>query len=232
MLTTLLAVAGLTAQAIYLVTRRTRDDPWWRVAVLSVVMMLLLGKAVWEGHPGAATRVLLPLSLAFTVVAVRQRASFAWIVLGALPVCSGVTALWDVPHDATEIGAGRHDRGAYVVRLGDGWYGPERQGRNAWAWTANRGVLVVESRARAEVTTRVRLGLRAMSDRSVEIRQGNVVLWSGVVGRTQQQVDVAGARLTGGGATLEVSSAAPPERESAQADARALGFAIYNPRLK
>jgi hypothetical protein len=231
MITTLLAVAGLTAQAVYIATRRQTDDPWWRIGIVSVALMLLLGQAVWEGHPGAATRVLLPLSLAFTVLAVRQRASLAWLVLGALPVCSGVTALWNVPHDATEIGAGRHEHGAYLVRLGDGWYGPERQGRNTWAWTANRGALDVESQHTVDTTNRLRVGVRAMTDRRVEIRQGDVVLWSGMAGKTLQTVDVAGVRLAGGRATLEFSSAAPPERESASADARGLGFAVYNVRL-
>ncbi len=232
MIATLLAVAGLTAQAVYIATRPRRDDPWWRIGAASIALLLLLGTAVWEGYPGAATRVLLPLSLAFTVLAVRQRASFAWLVLGALPVFSGVLALWDVPNDPLELGAGVRDRGAYVVRLGDGWYGGEHHRRDTWAWTAQRGTLAFEAWPRANGSAHVRVGLRAMSKRMVEVRQKNYMVWHFQVGPTLQWFDLNDVRLEGGRATLEFSSAEAPVKESPNADARGLGFAVYDAQLK
>lgn len=86
--TTLLATVGLTAQAAY-VLRRAPDDAWWRLGAMQVLMMALLGTAVWEGHPGAATRVLLPLGIVFAVLAVRDRASWRWLFAGGLVVFAG-----------------------------------------------------------------------------------------------------------------------------------------------
>jgi hypothetical protein len=54
------------------------------------VMMLCLGTAVWEGFPGAATRVLLPLNLAFNLLAHRVRAGLGWLLAGNLTVFAGL----------------------------------------------------------------------------------------------------------------------------------------------
>ena len=48
---------ALTVQAVYLVRRPRGNDAWWRAGAMWVLMMALLGTSVWEGHPGAATRV-------------------------------------------------------------------------------------------------------------------------------------------------------------------------------
>jgi hypothetical protein len=231
MITTLLALAGLTVQALYIVKRLRRDDAWWRIGVAHALMMLFLGTAVWEGHPGAATRVLLPLSLAATVLMVRERAALGWIALGALSIGSGVLALWDVPHDAHELGAGRNDRSAFVARIGDGWYGAERHARDVWAWTAQRGTLSVEVTPATTATVRLQIGLRAISDREVEIREGDVVRWRGTTGPKLQWVELDGVRLVSGRAALELVSAAAPVPESATPGARALGFAVYGVRI-
>src|SRR5262249_47973782 len=63
--TTLLATLALTAQAAYLIARPSIEDRWWRIGAAYVALFFVLGEAVWEGFPGAATRVLLPMTLAF-----------------------------------------------------------------------------------------------------------------------------------------------------------------------
>ena len=83
-LTTLLALAGLTVQLVYLSFRRQVSDHWWRLGAAYGVLLLCLGPLVWEGHPGAYTRVLLPLALAFNVLAVRGRAGLGWLLGGNL----------------------------------------------------------------------------------------------------------------------------------------------------
>jgi hypothetical protein len=66
----LAATLGLTAQAVYLVisVRRHAASAWWRLAAPYVVLMCGLDFAVWGGYPGAATRVLLPMTIAFNVL--------------------------------------------------------------------------------------------------------------------------------------------------------------------
>jgi hypothetical protein len=123
--TTVLATVGVTVQAVFVVLHRKFDDRWWRVGAAYVVLMLFLGKAVWEDFPGAAMRVLLPLTLAFNVLAHRWRASLAWLVVGNLGVFAGLIALRDSPFVGQELAAVRSGDVAAIVRPGEGWYAVE-----------------------------------------------------------------------------------------------------------
>ncbi|MGH7943857.1 MAG: hypothetical protein ACREH8_21575 [Opitutaceae bacterium] len=225
--TTLLALIGLTAQAAYLLRRVRLDDPWWRVGMSGVAMMTLLGTAVWEGHPGAATRVLLPMGAAFAVLAVRERAATAWLVAGGMTVFSGVLALWHVPQDGRELDAGRFDGGSYIARIDTGWFGVERDRRSAWAWTEREGKLTIETSPRTAFPVQVRIKLRAITPREVEVRDGETVLWRGVVNTQREWIEFAARPQAPGRLSLELGSGAASVRENEQADARGLGFAVY-----
>ena len=72
---TLAATFSLVVQAVFFVVHRRAAEPWWRVGAIYMGLMVCLGPSVWAGFPGAATRVLLPLTLAFNVLAVRGRAA-------------------------------------------------------------------------------------------------------------------------------------------------------------
>ncbi len=87
------ALIGLTTQLAVLVSTRGWRTGWGRVGLAYAVLMLVLGPAVWEDHPGAAPRVLLPMTVAFNV-ALRERAWF-WplYVLGNLTVIPGLAAI-------------------------------------------------------------------------------------------------------------------------------------------
>ncbi len=91
----LCGIASLTAQAAYLLWRRDLGSAWWRVAAIYAGMMILLHGVVWDGHPGAVTRVLLPLTIGFNVLLARERgpAFWAWLVAGNLLVIPGLTVL-------------------------------------------------------------------------------------------------------------------------------------------
>ncbi len=231
--TTLLATLALSVQAVYVLRRLRWDDPWWRVGAVNVILMALLGKAVWEGHPGAATRILLPLGVVFAVLVVRDRARWGWIVAGGLTVGSGLLALWEVPHDPREIAAGKFSGGSYVGRVETGWFGVERQSATAWAWTARTGSLAIETSPAGSVPARLRLKLRAISPREVEVREGGTVIWRGLVDPVARWVEVPlSAPPVPGRRQLELRSAADPVREGPQPDARALGFAVYGMELR
>jgi len=266
-LATVLALCGLSLQAVYVIKRPRWANAWWRAAAVGVAMLLCFGTSVWEGNPGAAHRVLLPLSLAFAVLALRDGARWGWILVGNLSVLSGMLALWTVPHDVREIGAGRSEGIRYVIRLGNGWYGCEQAKSKLWSWTAQGGDLEVRawpqgssSQENPSSPVKLQLGLRALSPRTVEIRAGSALLWRGTVGVKLQQAVVEhdlrarwlqprsgpnnhyAQRATEvalhlnppeerGEITLHFSCAEAPVREGASADARELGFAIYNPVL-
>lgn len=230
--TTLLATVALTTQAVFLLCRRRPDEPWWRVGAAGVAMMVMLGTSVWEGHPGASTRVLLPMSVAFAVLTVRERAGWTWASLGALSVFSGVLALWHVPHDPRELAAGRFSQGAYLVRPETGWHGVERNDRAAWAWSAGRAVLAIETAPRAGNPAVFRVKLRAMTPRPLEVRSAGQVVWQGEVGERSAWIEFTAAPRESGRWILELHSEAPAVREGGHPEARALGFAVYDVELK
>jgi hypothetical protein len=79
-------IVSLTVQAAYLLYRRQYASPWWRIAILYAVLMLTVHKVVWDGYPGAVTRVTLPLVFGFNILLAREegRRFWAWFVAGNL----------------------------------------------------------------------------------------------------------------------------------------------------
>ena len=229
--TSALAMLGLTVQAGYLAFCPQPAERWWRVGFVYVVLMLCLGTAVWEGHPGAALRVLLPLTLAFNVVAHRRRAALVWLIVGNLGVGAGLLSLRDVPTDAHELAAVRRGSVAGIVDIGPGWYGREETSRHHWSWARQSGQLQLETWPKLKpATLRLQFGLRGLTPRTVVLRQDGREIWRAEVGmaRTNYSVDVT---VAGGHATLEFSSDAPAIRENDTPIARELGFALYDLRL-
>jgi hypothetical protein len=83
---TLTTVIALTVQAIFVVWTRWWSEPWWRIAAGYAALMALVDWAVWEGHPGAITRVVLPLTFGFNLLLAKRepRRFWIWFVLGNL----------------------------------------------------------------------------------------------------------------------------------------------------
>lgn len=77
-----LTLVALTTQAVAFIWWRAWRDPWWRVGVGYVLLMLVLGPAVWEGQPAAVTRVVLPMTVAFNVLLPRGRWFWPLWILG------------------------------------------------------------------------------------------------------------------------------------------------------
>lgn len=225
--TSLFAVVGLTVQAAYVVLHRAVDHRWWRVGVAFVGLMLCLGTPVWEGFPGAATRVLLPLTVAFNVLAHRARAALVWLLLGNLSVFAGLLALRDVPTDRREIAAVRAGSAACIVRNGTGWYDREVTARHAWTWAREAGTLELETWPKSSARLRLSFDLRGLTPRSVVLTQDGLVVWQREIGVKREHFDVD-LTVSSGHAILRFASAEPPARESADAKARELGFALYD----
>lgn len=229
-ITTFLATVGITAQAAFFVTRWRLDDRWWRVGVAYTVMMLFLGTAVWEDFPGAAMRVLLPLTLAFNLVAHRTRAALPWLLVGNLTVFAGFVALRDVPTDYRELAAARSADTAVLAHTGDGWSGREETRRHHWSWCSGRGTLTLTAWPRTSAPAQLDFSLRAVSPRTIVIRQDGREVARFAVGTTLSPHSVP-LRIERGRASIEFSCDAPPQREGPNPDARALSFALYDLRL-
>ena len=229
--TTLLATLALSVQAAFFLTRLRLEDRWWRVGAAYVALLLCLGTAVWEGFPGAATRVLLPLTLAFNVLAHRNRAAAGWLLAGNLGVLAGLLALKDVPHDPAELAAVRGRGTACIATLREGWYGIERDSSHAWAWSGQRGTVALESWPKNAVAPRLEFSMRSLAPRIVTLRQAGREIWRGNVGTDRTPRQSVPVSLSGGRATIEFTTETPGVAESPNADARLLAFALYDTHL-
>ncbi len=229
--TTALATLGLTIQAAYIVIKLRLQDRWWRVGAAYVGLMLFLGTAVWEDYPGAAMRVLVPLTLAFNVLAHRVRAPLAWLLLGNLGIFAGLLAWRDVPRGSQELAAVRSGSAAVIARPGDGWFPAERHGRQRWQWSQARGAVIFETWPRsADLTVRLDFQLRSLTPRTVVLRQGGREIWHAEIGASLSSHHL-GVPITGGRGAIEFSTETPGLPESSVAGARVLAFALYDLRV-
>ncbi len=229
--TTLLATLGLTAQAAYFLMRPRWKERWWRAGAGYVALFLFLGAAVWEGFPGAATRVLLPLTLAFNVLAERDRAPLRWLLAGNLTVAAGLLAVKDVPRDPAELAAMRARGTACVATLGEGWYGSERASGDTWVWCRGRGAVSIEAWPKDAQTLRLEFGARSLVPRALILRQAGREIWRGAVGVERTSRQSVAVQLAGGRAEVEFDTDAPAVPEVSGAGARSLSFALYDARL-
>ena len=93
---TLLVVIALTTQVVYLGWTRDWKDPWWRLAAAYAALMLVVDYVVWDGTPGAITRVVLPLTFGFnTLLRARAGGFWPWYVAGNLHLAAGFAMLAD-----------------------------------------------------------------------------------------------------------------------------------------
>jgi hypothetical protein len=86
----LLAVAGITAQGVHLLTIRTGRGAWWRAGLAFLGLMLLIRGEIWLG---AYARVLLPLTLAFNLSVPRGRQFWTIFTLGNLGLATSLSLL-------------------------------------------------------------------------------------------------------------------------------------------
>ena len=84
-----LGLVGLTTQAIVLDVAASMAEPVVAVGNGLHVLMLVIGPAVWEGHPGAIARIVIPMTVAFNVLLPRTRWFLPLWILGNLGVFYG-----------------------------------------------------------------------------------------------------------------------------------------------
>ena len=222
----LLVQLALTVQLLFLIIRPQWNNLWWRLGAVYGVLLLLLGPAVWEGLPGAAMRVLLPLTLAFNVLAVRGRAGALWLILGNLSVLNGVVALWSVPNSPGELTTRWGWHCNYLLETDHRWYVVESRLGSHWAWGRQDGRLTLHTWPHQE-HVRVQLQLQGITPRDLEIRQAGRVVWQGQLTNKLQWYQLPELPTEHGELVLELHSDTPPQKEGGETYARELGFVCY-----
>ncbi len=89
-------LSSLAVQAVYLMVHRDHRAPWWRVGVAYAVLMLLLDSVLANPHTGAVTRVLLPLTVGFNVLLMRDQPGtrfWMWFVAGNLHLLASLRVM-------------------------------------------------------------------------------------------------------------------------------------------
>jgi hypothetical protein len=88
-------IVCLAVQTAYLAYRREYASPWWRVALPYALLMLMVHKVVWDGYPGAVTRVTIPLAFGFNVLLAREHGPrfWLWYVFGNLHLMAAALML-------------------------------------------------------------------------------------------------------------------------------------------
>jgi len=86
----LMMLVSITVQALFLFAQWDWRNAWWRLGAAHAVLMTVLGAAVWEGYPGSAVRVLLPMTFAFNILLVRSRWFWPLVLLGNISVLYGI----------------------------------------------------------------------------------------------------------------------------------------------
>jgi len=221
---------ALTVQLVYLALRPRKDYPWWRVGAAYAVLLALLGGAVWDGFPNAASRVLLPLTLAFNVCAVRDRARWGWLLAGNLAVFAGLHALYpaaEPPHllPSHSTWASRH-----LLQTDDRWSVAEWNSKHRWAWCAGEGGLLFRAdppRARVKLE----LSVRGVTPRPLEVWVGKSQVWSGRIGDRPEWIALPELPMQDGKLELELRSPIAARSEGAENTAREISFACFGARL-
>jgi hypothetical protein len=228
---TLFSTAALTVQALYFVVRWDWRDAWWRIGATYTALLCFLGTAVWDGFPGAVTRVLLPMTLAFNVLAARKRLHLAWLIAGNLSLGASFLHLVDLHFDPREIAAAHVSHTDIVGELGDGWSNVEHSSRRRWAWSNGKSTLAFKSwSGDLSQTVAATCEMRGSRPSQVSILQDGAVLWRGPV-TTERSIVAFTFALESGRAQLEFRSDQPPVPEGPQAGARLLAFALYDLKL-
>jgi len=228
-------LVALTVQFLYLVLRPQWTQAWWRIGITYAVLLVFLGDAVWEGYPGAASRVLLPMQLAFNVLVPAGRAWRLVLVLGNLTMLAAPAALESPAGegyvvrgpDALVYGAGGQK---FTLNFEEDWYPVERLNNDYWSWSAGSADIAVRNPLAVPLVVRLRFTMTADGPRSVRLRVNGLGLWAGeLTQHSSVGVSLNEVVLPPGESRLEFITDTPPRLLGS--DPRPLAFRLQNLRF-
>jgi len=229
----LLMLVALTMQVLFLLLRPRPREPMWRIGLSFAVLMIVLGDAVWEGYPGAASRVLLPLQLAFNVLVPRGWRWWGVLLLGNATLFNAPAALEPPLRDGCELsGPGTllvaADGGRVRVEFGAAWYGTEHLNRRFWHWSRGDADVGIVNPQRVPVMAKLRFTLNSTDERHLRLAQvGGAELWEGPITNKATAVELPAITLQPGENRFLFTSDRPAVQLSS-GDPRPLAFCLKN----
>lgn len=85
---------SVVVQAAFLIRHPRWRAPWWRLAAGYALLMIMLSDVLWSPETGAISRVMLPLTVGFNMLVLRESRFWPWFVAGNLHV---IPAMFVVP---------------------------------------------------------------------------------------------------------------------------------------
>jgi hypothetical protein len=197
--------------------------------------MVVLGDAVWEGYPGAASRVLLPMQLAFNVLVPAGRGWRIVLVLGNLTLLSAPAAL-QAPSGEGFVLRGP-DRLVWsatgqtvTVDYASEWYSVENNNDGYWCWAAGNAAITMRNPHPTPLLVRLRFSLSSLGRRVIRVRVNGVEGWQGEASdKNFVSVALSEVVLRPGENQLEFLTDTPPGHVST--DPRPLAFSLHNLRV-
>jgi len=231
----LLMLISLTVQFLFFVLRPCWSQAWWRVGLSFVLLMVVLGDAVWEGYPGAASRVLLPMQVAFNVLVPIGR-GWRWVLLaGNLTLFAAPFVLEPPATEGYVLGgnsslfstsAGQ----AMSLQFGQGWYASEGSRSFYWSWARGNATQEIRNPHPFIVNSRLRFSIFTVDRRTVRLKFNGEELWSTRLGEHQSvSVSLSAVPLRQGKNLLEWETDEPTV--ALTYDPRQLAFVVQNLRL-
>lgn len=232
----LLMMITLTVQFIYMLARPQWDKAWWRIGASYALLMVALGDAVWEGYPGAASRVLLPMQLAFNVLVPVGRGWRFVLLLGNLTLLASPAAL-QAPLGEGYVLKGRDEfvyatQGRQVeIEYGEeNWFSAERYGSDFWCWSSGSAVVTLTNPHAKPLVARLRFGLSVNERRNIRLVINGVETWDTTVAGTDMvNVLLNTVTLAPGVNKIEFVTDAPATKVGN--DPRPLAFRLLNLRF-
>jgi hypothetical protein len=219
------ATLALTVQFLYLVSRWRPGDLWWRIGAVFAGMMVFLSTPVWEGFPGAATRVLLPMTLAFNVLVPRGRKWLPVLLMGNLSVIASVRE-FNPPREFFHLGGSRAALVHVRAEPAGGWYGVEHDRGVTWSWSSGEALLRIRNESARTIPARIRgRAGSAHDERRLRIVVSDTERWVAPIARRPVPFEVPVA-LRPGETVVRFETDRPPT--FAGEDVRPLAFRVLD----
>ncbi len=232
-----LMLIALTAQALFFLLRPRWSDPWWRVGAVYTLLMLVLGGAVWEDYPGAASRVLLPMTLAFNILVPRGRRWWALLLLGNLTLVFSTDTLKPPGNISFEtIGP----RPLIIAESGEAvearfdpaeWFMAERSRLEFWRWSRGSAAVAFHNPHPFAIIADIHFDLKSNDRRDVTLSTGGKKIWSGPADRVRRGTTIRQVRLEPGDTIWRFETDRPAEAPNHE-DPRKVTFSIRNLQIR